>query len=145
MTGFYRPFLLFVVFLLFSSCNKISEGEQREKLQYLYGLKLQLTLLMDESYYLNSAGRLNSYKQDTRNIRNTVESSTPLEGWEDGRNFKNRFLELIDSNLSTTDSMLAVKDSVDFNTNHTLDYMRSRENDLMEELDALISKVGREK
>ena len=143
MKNFYVKLFPVLFILSLASCNQISQGEQREKLQYLYGLKLQLTLLMDESFYLNSDSKLKSYKLDTRTIRNTVENSAPPDGWTEEKNFRDKFLKLIDNNLATTDSMLSAKDSINYKSNQTLDDMRLYENNLMEELDALISKVGR--
>lgn len=145
MAKILRHFIFPIVLLaaLFS-CNRISQGEQRQKFEYLYGMKAQLSLLMDESYYLNSNQRLSSYKDDTKDIKRRVSELEPLEGWDEGTEIKNKFMDLIDRNLDLTDSLISAKDSINFESNASIDNMKAVENDLMEELDALISKVGRE-
>lgn len=145
MTNILRYLIIPSILLAaLSSCNRISQGEQRQKFEYLYGMKAQLSLLMDESYYLNSTQRLSSYKDDIKDIKRRVSELQPLEGWDEGAEIKKKFMDLIDRNLNLTDSLIATGDSINFESNVTIDSMKAVENDLMEELDALISKVGRE-
>lgn len=138
---FYIPFIF--VFLL-TSCNEISSGDKRLKLEYLYKMKMQITAMMDYSFRLNTYERVFDYKNDIKYIKKEVEDAKPLEGWGEGEEFKKSFLNVIEQDQIALDSIEKAEGKLLPETEAIVTRVKERQDSLMEELDKIISKTDRE-
>lgn len=139
-----KAVLAFMLVLFLSSCNEISSGDKRLKLEYLYKMKMQLTSLMDYSFRLNNYEKIFKYKKNIEYIKKEVEDTKPLDGWTDGEDFRNRFLDVIKQDQTAIDSVEKAEGELTPETEALVTRVKERQDYLMEELDKLISKTDRE-
>jgi hypothetical protein len=139
-----RGYTILVFILFFTSCNEISSGEKRLKLEYLYKMKMQLTGMMDYSFRLNTYERVFDYKNDIKYIKKEVDDAKPIEGWTEGEDFRNKFLDVIEQDQIAIDSVEKAEGKLRPETEALVTRVKERQDSLMEELDNLISKTDRE-
>jgi hypothetical protein len=139
--------VLLIAGILFTvvSCNQISSGDKRLKLEFVYKMKSQLTQLMEVSFRIRKHEAVAGYEKNVMQIKNAVTKSEPLEGWKDGEEFKERFLFTINDDIRLTDSLAkSTPDTMSFESNPTIEIIKKRQDNLMGSLDSIISKVDRE-
>ena len=139
-----KAVLAFMLVLFLSSCNEISSGDKRLKLEYLYKMKMQLTSMMDYSFRLNTYEKIFGYKTDIKYIRKEIEDAKPVEGWTGGEDFKNSFLDVIEQDQAALDSVQKGEGKISPEIEAVVTRVKERQDSLMEELDKLISKTDRE-
>lgn len=139
-----RAVISFIFILILTSCNEISSGDKRLKLEYLYKMKMQLTSLMDYSFRLNNYEKIFKYKKNIEYIKKEVEDTKPLDGWTDGEDFRNRFLDVLEQDQNAIDSVEKAEGELTPETDALVTRVKERQDSLMEDLDKLISKTDRE-
>jgi hypothetical protein len=137
--------LAVIVLVSIASCNQISEGDKRLKLEFVYKMKSQLTQLMEVSFRIRKYEEVAGYEKNIKQIKSAVTKSEPIEGWEDGKDFKERFIFLIDDDIRIMDSLAkSAPDTMTFISHPTIENIKKRQDNLMGSLDSIISKVDRE-
>lgn len=98
--------------MFFFSCNELSTGEKRRKLEFLYKLNNEASVLRDYTYRIFSYDDLNFYKGRLESSEESVKNIAPVANWEKSNELKSLFLEKIKENKSITESMIKDKDKL---------------------------------
>ncbi|MFC2093695.1 hypothetical protein ACFLSV_07330 [Bacteroidota bacterium] len=108
-----KKIIIFIVlFLFFFSCNELSTGQKRRKLEFLYKLNNEASILRDYTYRIFSYKDLDFYKGRLESSEKSVNNIDPVANWEKSNELKSLFLEKIKENAEITESLLNDKENL---------------------------------
>ncbi|MBL7128811.1 MAG: hypothetical protein ISS16_07475 [Ignavibacteria bacterium] len=108
-----KRIIIFIVLFLFSfSCNELSTGQKRRKLEFLYKLNNEASVLRDYTYRIFSYEDLDFYKGRLESSEKSANNIEPVANWEKSNELKSLFLEKIKENAEITESLLSDKENL---------------------------------
>jgi len=106
-----KKITIFIILLLFFfSCNELSTGHKRRKLEFLYKLNNEASILRDYTYRIFSYKDLDFYKGRLESSEKSVNNIEPVANWEKSNELKSLFLEKIKENTEITESLIKDKE-----------------------------------
>ena len=102
--------IFIILLLLFFSCNELSNGQKRRKLEFLYKLNNEASILRDYTYRIFSYKDLDFYKGRLESSEKSVNNIEPVANWEKSNELKSLFLEKIKENTEITESLIKDKE-----------------------------------
>ncbi|HMQ68487.1 MAG TPA: hypothetical protein PKA90_01485 [Ignavibacteria bacterium] len=93
--------LVIILFLIIEiyGCNKISQGDQRRKFEYLYKMNNYATLFREYTGILNYEKDFEQYKKRMNKLYMDVDAVKIIPSYEPSTVLKTKFLTSIDDNL----------------------------------------------
>jgi len=128
------------------NCNKISQGEQRRKFEFLYKINNQITVINEYTksiaYFKNLGYLINGFIK----FRNDISEISPVQNWDKSLLIKNELINLIDSNVTTITDLQKKNLSPDTDIRNESEVLLidKRISDFTEELSVTIIEVGKE-
>lgn len=139
---------LFLVFLIFelSGCNKISQGDQRRKFEYLYKMNNYATLFGEYTGILNYEKDFEMYKKRMNKLYMDVNDVNIISGYQPSIVLKEKFLSAIDDNLMIIQNYehSPGSDTISIRNDYEIKKMNDNVDEFLNELNEEISKVGKE-
>lgn len=128
------------------SCNQISSGQQRKKFEFLYKLNNKVSLLREYTNSITYFNELEFYEKRMKMLYTEVNRVELIKDWGESRLLKEKFLETIDDNLHSINTLKQKQVSPKENIRMEYDVivMNERVDNYMKDLDDEISKVGKE-
>ena len=144
----YTDKIVCVIFLLsvLSGCGEISQGMQRRKFEFLYKMNNYAALIRGFTNDVNSYKDLIFFESRMKQYYEDVNRMETIDGYGTSRILKEKFLETMDSNIRTAETVRNKNFSPDYNIRkeYEIIIMNERIDKLTEELNDEISKVGKE-
>ena len=108
-----KKITIFIILLLFFfSCNELSTGQKRRKLEFLYKLNNEASILRDYTYRIFSYKDLDFYKGRLESSEKSVNNIDPVVNWEKSNELKSLFLKKIKENTEITESLIKDKEKL---------------------------------
>ena len=108
-----KRIIIFIVLFLFSfSCNELSTGQKRRKLEFLYKLNNEASVLRDYTYRIFSYEDLDFYKGRLESSEKSANNIEPVANWEKSNELKSLFLKKIKENAEITESLIKDKEKL---------------------------------
>ena len=92
------------------SCNELSIGQKRRKLEFLYKLNNEASVLRDYTYRIFSYDDLNFYKGRLESSEKSAKSIEVVANWEKSNKLKSLYLEKIKENTVIAESLIKDKE-----------------------------------
>ena len=128
------------------NCNKISQGEQRRKFEFLYGLSnhASLTKELSTSLYYYKYRTVDDEK--LINIRNDIEKIKTMPNWDVSLILKNEFLEILNDDIKDFADLKSKNLKPDFVIHGEFEVTLINERIIIfiDNLNRIISDVGKE-
>ncbi|HRA99194.1 MAG TPA: hypothetical protein PK294_02035 [Ignavibacteria bacterium] len=140
--------ILIALEIIFSiyGCDKISQGLQRNKFEFLYRMNNDVTLLREYTSGINKAEDLKFFESKLNNLFASVNKMETVKNYGGSDALKEQFLNLIDSDLEAVkilkDKNLPADDII--KDEYEVQIMKDNVNSFIEHLNAEIVKVGKE-
>jgi len=140
--------ILIALEIIFSinGCDKISQGLQRNKFEFLYRMNNDVTLLREYTSGINKAEDLKFFESKLNNLYASVNKMETVKNYGGSDALKEQFLNLIDSDLEAVkilkDKNLPADDVI--KDEYEVQIMKDNVNSFIEHLNAEIVKVGKE-
>lgn len=128
------------------NCNKISQGEQRRKFEFLYGLSNHAALTKELSVSLYYYKDIAVYEEKFINIRNDIEKVKTMPNWDVSLILKNEFLEILNDDIKDFSDLKRKNLKPDFviNDEFEITLIKQRITIFIDNLNGIISDVGKE-
>lgn len=139
--------LLLTIFLFFVSCNDLSEGQKRRKLEFLYKLNNEASILRDYTYRIHSYKDLDFYKGRLEQSERATMEIDLVENWKKSSELRKLFLLKIGENKATTDSLIkeeGMTDDKELASNKRVVEMKRKLDDFVDNIYKETSIVDRE-
>ena len=104
--------ILIVLFLFSFSCNELSTGQKRRKLEFLYKLNNEASVLRDYTYRIFSYDDLNFYIGRLESSEKSAKNIEVVANWEKSNELKSLFLEKIKETTEITESLIKDKEKL---------------------------------
>lgn len=139
--------LLLPVLMILSliSCNEISHGEQRRKFEFLYKMNNSVAFLAEYTGSLTYFKDIEFYEDRMSKISEDVKKFPTIETWDVSGKIKEKFLNVVKSNLQNTSHLKTLKLKPEDNVKKEFDIieMNERVNNFRDELDQEIVNAGK--
>ena len=128
------------------NCNKISQGDQRRKFEFLYRLSNYAALTKELSVSLYYYKDITVYQEKFINIRNDIEKMTTIQNWDVSLVLKNEFIELLDDDIKNFSDLKSKNQKPDFVISDEFEVIliKERITIFIDNLNGIISDVGKE-
>lgn len=128
------------------NCNKISQGDQRRKFEFLYRLSNYAALTKELSVSLYYYKDITVYQEKFINIRNDIEKMTTIQNWDVSLVLKNEFIELLDDDIKNFSDLKSKNQKPDFVIKDEFEVIliKERITIFIDNLNGIISDVGKE-
>lgn len=140
--------LIYSSYLILSAvnCNKISQGDQRRKFEFLYRLSNYAALTKELSVSLYYYKDITVYQEKFINIRNDIEKMTTIQNWDVSLVLKNEFIELLDDDIKNFSDLKSKNQKPDFVISDEFEVIliKERITIFIDNLNGIISDVGKE-
>ena len=140
--------LIYITCLCLSivNCNKISQGEQRRKFEFLYGLSNHAALTKELSASLYYYKDIAVYEEKFINIRNDIEKIKTMPNWDVSLILKNEFLEILNDDIKDFADLKSKNLKPDFviHGEFEVTLINERISIFIDNLNRIISDVGKE-
>ncbi len=144
----YSDKIIYVIFLLalLSGCGEISHGTQRKKFEFLYKMNNYAALMRGFTNDVNYYKDLSFFEARMKQYYEDVNKMETIDGYGTSRLLKENFLETIDANMKNAEAVRNKNFPDDYNVRkeYEIIVMNERIDNLTEELNDEISKVGKE-
>jgi hypothetical protein len=108
-----RKIIIFsCLMLLVVTCNELSTGQKRRKLEFLYKLNNVASILRDYTYRINSYEDLDFYRGRLVESKKSANNIEPVANWENSNELKSLFFEKIKENTKITESLIKDKEKL---------------------------------
>lgn len=143
-----KKIILFSTLLLFFiSCNDLSEGPKRRKLEFLYKLNNEASILRDYTYRIHSYEDLEFYKGRLEKSEEAAMEIDLVKNWNRSDEMRELFLMKIKENKETTDSLIKDEEKIndeEFPDNKKVIGMKMKMDDFVDYIYKEISIVDKE-
>ncbi|MEO8665349.1 MAG: hypothetical protein ABI462_07620 [Ignavibacteria bacterium] len=140
--------IVYIIFLLsvLAGCGKISVGMQRRKFEFLYKMNNYAALLRGFTNDLVYYKDLDFYEARMKQYYEDVNRMETIDGYGTSRVIKEKFLETIDTNVNTAETVRNKNFSPDYDIRKEYEVivMNERIDNLAQVLNDEISKVDKE-
>ncbi|MCB0728984.1 MAG: hypothetical protein KDD00_16075 [Ignavibacteriae bacterium] len=139
-------FLLIILIIEITGCNKISQGEQRRKFEYLYKMNNYATLFREYTGILNYEKDFDMYKKRMNKLYMDVDAVKIIPGYQPSTVLKTKFLTAIDDNLMIIQNYehKPGADTISIHNDYEIKIMNENVTIFLDNLNDEISKVGKE-
>lgn len=138
--------LFLILIIVMNGCREISQGQQRKKFEYLYKMNNYTSLFREYTGGISFAGDLELYQKRMRKLYDDVEQMTVIEGYKASSDLKTEFLFVINENVKTSDNLKQknLPEMQNIRNEYEIQEMNQKVDDLIEDLNTEISRVGKE-
>ena len=143
-----KKIILLTTFLLFLiNCNDLSEGQKRRKLEFLYKLNNEASILREYTYRIHSYEDLDFYKGRLDKSEEAAKEIDLVKNWNRSDELREVFLIKIKENKETTDSLIKDEEKIndeEFPDNKTVIEMKMKMDDFVDFIYKEISIIDKE-
>ena len=143
-----KKIILFsTILLFFVSCTDLSEGQRRRKLEFLYKLNNEASILRDYTYRIHSYEDLEFYKGRLEKSEEATMEMDLVKNWNRSDELREIFLMKIKENKETTDSLIKDEEKIndeEFPNNKKVVGMKMKMDDFVDFIYKEISIVDKE-
>jgi len=143
-----KKIILFITILLFFvSCTDLSEGQRRRKLEFLYKLNNEASILRDYTYRIHSYEDLEFYIGRLEKSEEATMEMDLVKNWNRSDQLRELFLTKIKENIETTDSLIKDEEKLndeEFTNNKKVIGMKMKMDDFVDYIYKEISVVDKE-
>ncbi len=108
-----KKITLFILLFVFSyGCNELSTGQKRRKLEFLYKLNNEASVLRDYTFRIFSYEDLEFYKGRLENTEKSVKNIETVSEWGKSNELKSLFLDKIKELKKITKSLIEDKEKL---------------------------------
>lgn len=147
LTGIlFKVLIVLLLIIDTSGCNKISQGDQRRKFEYLYKMSNYATLFREYTGILSYHKDFEMYKKRMNKLYMDVSDMKIIPGYEPSIVLKTKFLEQIDNNLMIIQRYEKPDgaDTLNISEEYQIRNMNENVDEFYNVLNDEISKVGKE-
>ena len=146
-TSALKKLLYFACFvLLMPGCNKISQGDQRKKFEFLYKMNNYSSLFREYTGGINYSADMDFYTGRMKKLYEDINLMETINGYGASRILKEKFLSAIDENVNTANLIkqknLPAKENI--RQDYNVIIMNERVDDFIKDLNDEITVVGKE-
>lgn len=140
--------ILISILLNLSGCEKISQGTQRLKFEFLYKMNNYATLFREYTGSINYYSDLDPYIERMNKLYGDVNNMVDIGGYGTSRTLKESFLTAIDMNINSAKALKQKSEDSTSTVSIRKDYeviiMDERIDKFIDELNEAIVEVGKE-
>lgn len=134
------------ILLITVNCNRISQGEQRRKFEFLYRLSNYAALTKELSAAIYHYKDISIYEEKFKNVRNDISKTDTLKNWNMSLLLKNEFIDIMDNNIKGIEELKkkVLKPDDIIKNEYEVIMMNERILVFTDKLNGIISDVGKE-
>lgn len=128
------------------NCNKISQGEQRRKFEFLYRMSNYAALANEYSVSLIYFKDIHVFKERMNKMKSDIEITATVKSWSKSESLKQKFIVIIGKSITSAEAVESINHKPDdrIDNEYEVILIKERIQDFSEELYGIISEVGKE-
>ncbi len=145
-TKIHLIIFIIIIMIMMSGCNKISEGQQRKKFEFLYKMNNNATLFREYTNEINYFSDLEFYEGRMKKLTEDINKADTVQNYTESDILKLSLLNTINVNINMADSLRrkSFKPSDNIREEYEVIIMNDGAEKFMTELNDEISRVGKE-
>lgn len=140
--------LIYTVYCIAVSlnCNKISQGEQRRKFEFLYRMSNYVSLANEYSVTLVYFKDLPAFKVRMNKMKSDIEQTSTVKSWSKSESLKEKLIVILGKSITSSEAVenLNLKPDERIDNEYEVILIRERMQNFSEELYSIITEVGKE-
>lgn len=128
------------------NCNKISQGEQRRKFEFLYRMSNYVSLANEYSVSLVYFKDLSVFKVRMNKMKSDIEQTATLKNWSKSDELKEKLIIILGKNIASSEIVenMSLKSEERIDNEYEVILIKERMQNFSEELYSVITEVGKE-